>query len=114
MKLSEFRKIIREEVRKVVKEVADPVQDYVEEIVDLAGSGSGESSGLNDPTGKKILDRIVKSIKAQNLMSRVDAAIVQRINRSSKGTFTFNDYFALEKVGFKMKGINENKLGYDH
>ena len=109
----EFRKLIREEVRKVIKEGTDPVQDYIEEIVDLAGSGAGESSGLQDPTGKDILTRIVKSIKAQNLMSKVDVALTQYINKSAKGTFTIGDYFALENVGFKMVDIKENKLDFN-
>lgn len=110
MKTSEFRKLIREEVRKVLREATDPVQNFVDQIVDLAGSGAGQSSGLQDPSGKKMLDGIVKNIKAQNLMSKVDAALVNYINNSESGAFTEDDYFALQRVGFKLVGIDEDNL----
>ena len=113
MKASEFRKLIREEIRKVMKEATSPVESFVEDIMDIAGSGAGETSGLEAPEGKHQLMDIIKNIKAQNLMIQVDAALVKYINTAEKGAFTMEDVEALQAAGFRMKGIEPSQLEYD-
>ena len=111
MKASEFRKLIREEVRKVINEGTDPVQEYVDWIVDLASSGAGAATGLQSKELAKELANIVKKIKVNNLTNAVDKALVKYINNTDEA-FTENDIEALQAVGFKMRGVNYDNLGF--
>jgi len=98
------------QINKPAKQNKKSADSYVEELVDLASSGSGSASGLQ--TEKDSLSDIIERIKADNLMSAVDKAIVKYINDTEEGAFTMDDLEALQAVGFKMRGVNYDNLEY--
>lgn len=92
---------------KPTKQRLKSVADYVEAIVDMASSGAGAITGLQSEE----FTNIVKKIKAGNLTNAVDKALVKYINNTEEA-FTEDDVEALQSAGFKMSGVNYDKLGY--
>ena len=104
MKLTEFRKLIREEVRKAMKEAPKnqtPVQKYVDTIIDIASSGQAGHTGLEDPDFIKELKTMVKELKAKNLLAQVSKEIV-KLTKTNE--WSEDSIITLTNLGFDMRG----------
>jgi hypothetical protein len=110
MKLTEFRKLIREEVRKVVKEI-----DYSKADTVIKGTYKRPEKQV-DPEAKKLaeyLDKFVSSKfdynKLEDLLNALGATpedLESAINLMKKSVFDLNDgypYYNLEVISSNYK-----------